>query len=149
MVGKYTGLNDAYKSITKALTHGGIANRVEVEKKWIQAEVFEEEDPAPYLSGCHAILIPGGFGKRGSEEKIEVAGFARKNLVPYFGIFLGIQMAVIELVRDLLGIDSAGSEEFGLDEKQNSDEESPPPPRDFLFEKMDSRWREGHTGNRR
>lgn len=126
IVGKYTGLEDAYKSINEALTHGGIANRVEVETKWIQAEVFEEEDPAPYLTGCHAILIPGGFGKRGSEGKIKAAGFARKNQVPYFGICLGMQMAVIELVRDLLGIDSAGSEEFSLEEQENSSEDLTP-----------------------
>lgn len=126
IVGKYTGLDDAYKSISEALTHGGIANRVEVETKWIQAEVFEEEDPAPYLTGCHAILIPGGFGKRGSEGKIKAAGFARKNKVPYFGICLGMQMAVIELVRNLLGIDSAGSEEFCLDDQVNSSEELTP-----------------------
>ena len=126
IVGKYTGLEDAYKSINEALTHGGIANRVEVETKWIQAEVFEEEDPAPYLTGCHAILIPGGFGKRGSEGKIKAAGFARKNQVPYFGICLGMQMAVIELVRDLLGIDSAGSEEFSLEEHENSSEDLTP-----------------------
>ena len=126
IVGKYTGLDDAYKSISEALTHGGIANRVEVETKWIRAEVFEEEDPAPYLTGCHAILIPGGFGKRGSEGKIKAAGFARKNNVPYFGICLGMQMAVIELVRNLLGIDSAGSEEFSLDEQENATEELTP-----------------------
>ena len=126
IVGKYTGLDDAYKSISEALTHGGIANRVEVETKWIRAEVFEEEDPAPYLTGCHAILIPGGFGKRGSEGKIKAAGFARKNNVPYFGICLGMQMAVIELVRNLLGIDSAGSEEFSLDDQENSTEELTP-----------------------
>ncbi len=126
IVGKYTGLDDAYKSINEALTHGGIANRVEVETKWIQAEVFEEEDPAPYLTGCHAILIPGGFGKRGSEGKIKAAGFARKNQVPYFGICLGMQMAVIELVRDLLGIDSAGSEEFSMEEQENSSRDLTP-----------------------
>ncbi len=126
IVGKYTGLDDAYKSISEALTHGGIANRVEVETKWIRAEVFEEEDPAPYLTGCHAILIPGGFGKRGSEGKIKAAGFARKNNVPYFGICLGMQMAVIELVRNLLGIDSAGSEEFSLDKQENATEELTP-----------------------
>ncbi len=126
IVGKYTGLDDAYKSISEALTHGGIANHVEVETKWIQAEVFEEEDPAPYLTGCHAILIPGGFGKRGSEGKIKAAGFARRNRIPYFGICLGMQMAVIELVRDVLGIDSAGSEEFSLEGIENSVEELTP-----------------------
>ena len=78
------------------------------------------------MTGCHAILIPGGFGKRGSEGKIKAAGFARKNQVPYFGICLGMQMAVIELVRDLLGIDSAGSEEFSMEEQENSSRDLTP-----------------------
>ena len=112
IVGKYTGLEDAYKSINEALIHGGIANRVRVHSDWIQAEVFEEEDPTPYLERCNAILIPGGFGERGSEGKIRAAGFARERHIPFFGICLGMQMAVIEMVRNLIGIKNAGSEEF-------------------------------------
>ena len=112
IVGKYTGLEDAYKSINEALIHGGIANRVRVLSDWIQAEVFEQEDPTPYLEGCNAILIPGGFGERGSEGKIRAAGFARERQIPFFGICLGMQMAVVEMVRSLLGIKNAGSEEF-------------------------------------
>ncbi len=112
IVGKYTGLEDAYKSINEALIHGGIANRVRVRSDWIQAEVFEQEDPTPYLEGCNAILIPGGFGQRGSEGKIRAAGFARVRQIPFFGICLGMQMAVVEMVRSLVGVKNAGSEEF-------------------------------------
>ena len=112
VVGKYTGLEDAYKSIVEALTHGGIANKVKVNAKWIEAEIFEREDPTPWLDGSDAILIPGGFGERGSEGKIKAAGFARDRKIPFFGICLGMQMAVIEMARTLVGVDNAGSEEF-------------------------------------
>ena len=112
IVGKYTQLEDAYKSIAEALTHGGIANRVRVEAEWIEAERFETEDPAPLLETFHGILVPGGFGERGTEGKIRAARFARERGVPYFGICLGMQMAVIEAARTLSGIDTAGSEEF-------------------------------------
>jgi CTP synthase len=113
IVGKYTGLKDAYKSLNEALFHGGIANRVKVKLEWIESEVFEGEDPAPYLENVHGILVPGGFGERGSEGKILAARFARQRNVPYFGICFGMQMAVIEAARDLVGIDKAGSTEFG------------------------------------
>ena len=112
VVGKYTGLEDAYKSIVEALTHGGIANKVKVNAEWIEAEIFEREDPIPWLDGSHAILIPGGFGERGSEGKIKAAGFARNRKIPFFGICLGMQMAVIEMARALIGVANAGSEEF-------------------------------------
>ncbi len=112
IVGKYTQLEDAYKSIAEALTHGGMANRTRVRAEWIDAEIFEREDPAPYLEGFHAILVPGGFGERGTEGKILAARFARQHNVPYLGICLGMQMAVIETARDLAGLDDAGSEEF-------------------------------------
>ncbi|MDE3027008.1 MAG: CTP synthase [Paracoccaceae bacterium] len=112
IVGKYTQLEDAYKSIAEALTHGGMANRTRVRAEWIDAEIFEREDPAPYLEGFHAILVPGGFGERGTEGKIKAAEFARTRGVPYLGICLGMQMAVIESARDLAGITDAGSEEF-------------------------------------
>ena len=112
VVGKYTDLKDAYKSLIEALTHGGIANKVKVKIQWIEAEVFENEDPSPYLEGVHGILVPGGFGKRGAEGKIAAAGFARTRKVPYFGICYGMQMAVLDAARNLAGIDHARSSEF-------------------------------------
>jgi CTP synthase len=112
IVGKYTQLEDAYKSIAEALTHGGMANRVMVNIEWVDAEVFETEDPASRLHGFNAILVPGGFGERGTEGKIKAAQFARENKVPYLGICLGMQMAVIEAARNVAGLTDAGSEEF-------------------------------------
>ena len=113
VVGKYTGLLDAYKSLQEALVHGGIANKVKVNVEWIESEIFEKEDPAPYLEGVHGILVPGGFGERGSEGKIRAATFARSRGVPYFGICFGMQMACIEAARSLCGIPEASSTEFG------------------------------------
>ena len=113
VVGKYTGLLDAYKSLQEALVHGGIANNVKVQFDWIESEVFENEDPAPYLEGVHGILVPGGFGERGSEGKIKAASFARTRKVPYFGICFGMQMACIEAARNLCAIAGASSTEFG------------------------------------
>ncbi|WP_338531583.1 CTP synthase [Nitratireductor thuwali] len=113
VVGKYTGLKDAYKSLNEALSHGGMANRVRVKLEWIEAEIFEKEDPAPWLEKVHGILVPGGFGERGAEGKILAARFARERKVPYFGICFGMQMACIEAARSLAGIDRASSTEFG------------------------------------
>lgn len=113
VVGKYTGMKDAYKSLIEALTHGGIANNVKVNLDWIESEVFEKEDPAPFLEHVHGILVPGGFGHRGAEGKIKAATFARQHNVPYFGICFGMQMAVIEAARSLAGITDANSTEFG------------------------------------
>ena len=113
IVGKYTGLKDAYKSLIEALTHGGIANRVKVNLDWIESEIFEGEDPAPHLEHVNGILVPGGFGQRGAEGKIRAATFAREHKVPYFGICFGMQMAVIEAVRNLAGVKAANSTEFG------------------------------------
>jgi CTP synthase len=113
IVGKYTGLLDAYKSLKEALIHGGIANKVKVNLDWIASEVFEKEDPAPYLEAYHGILVPGGFGERGAEGKIRAAAFARTRKVPYFGICFGMQMACIEAARNLCGITNASSTEFG------------------------------------
>ncbi len=112
IVGKYIQLEDAYKSIAEALTHGGMANRVKVKAEWIDAEIFENEDPAPHLEGFHAILVPGGFGERGTEGKIKAAQFARERKIPYMGICLGMQMAVIEAARNMADLTDAGSEEF-------------------------------------
>jgi CTP synthase len=114
IVGKYTGLKDAYKSLIEALSHGGIANKVRVNLDWIESEIFEQGDPAPFLEHVDGILVPGGFGQRGSEGKIRAAQFARERQVPYFGICFGMQMAVIEAARNLCGIEEAGSTEFGV-----------------------------------
>ena len=113
VVGKYTGLKDAYKSLIEALHHGGIANKVKVNLDWIESEMFEREDPAPFLEGVHGILVPGGFGQRGAEGKIRAAGYARQRRIPYFGICFGMQMAVIEAARSLAGVREANSTEFG------------------------------------
>ena len=113
VVGKYTGLKDAYKSLSEALTHGGIANRVKVNLSWIDSEIFERDDPAPYLEHIDGILVPGGFGERGSAGKIQAARFARLRGVPFFGICFGMQMACIEAARNTAGIKQANSTEFG------------------------------------
>ncbi|MCU0831859.1 MAG: CTP synthase [Rhizobiaceae bacterium] len=113
IVGKYTGLKDAYKSLMEALVHGGMANRVKVNLEWIESELFEGADPTPWLEKVHGILVPGGFGERGTEGKIRAAQFAREKNVPYFGICLGMQMAVIEAARSLAGVADATSSEFG------------------------------------
>ena len=112
IVGKYIQLEDAYKSIKEALTHGGMANRVKVNVNWVDAEDFDRENVGERLSGYHAILVPGGFGERGTEGKIKAAQFARERNVPYLGICLGMQMAVIEAARNVAGVAKAGSEEF-------------------------------------
>jgi CTP synthase len=113
VVGKYTSLLDAYKSLAEALRHGGIANNVKVNLNWIDSEIFEREDTVQHLQGVHGILVPGGFGERGSEGKINSARFARERKIPYFGICFGMQMAVIEATRNLAGIREASSTEFG------------------------------------
>ncbi|MEQ8935854.1 MAG: CTP synthase [Amphiplicatus sp.] len=114
IVGKYTVLKDAYKSLTEAIAHGGIANNVRAEIKWIDSSVFERGDEAiSELEEVHAILVPGGFGERGAEGKIMAAKFAREKQIPYFGICFGMQMAVIEAARSLLHEDEATSSEFG------------------------------------
>ena len=113
VVGKYTNLNDSYKSLNEALIHGGIANNVEVDINYIESTIFEEENPSGRLEGINGILVPGGFGERGAEGKIQSARFARERKVPYFGICFGMQMAVIEAARSLAGYDRANSTEFG------------------------------------
>lgn len=114
VIGKYVGLPDAYKSLNEALTHGGLANRVKVNIKWIDAEIFEKEpaEVAAELEPMHGILVPGGFGERGSEGKIASVSFAREREVPFFGICLGMQMACVEAAR-ASGIKDASSTEFG------------------------------------
>ncbi|MBA4355226.1 MAG: CTP synthase, partial [Novosphingobium sp.] len=115
VVGKYVGLQDAYKSLNEALAHGGMANRVKVRVKWLDAELFEKDDDeiAAYLEPMHGILVPGGFGERGTEGKIASVRFARERKVPFFGICLGMQMACIEGARNTAGIAGATSTEFG------------------------------------
>jgi CTP synthase len=115
VVGKYVGLQDAYKSLREALVHGGIANRVKVNIEWLDAELFEHPDAeiAAELEPLHGILVPGGFGERGSEGKIASVTFARERNVPFFGICLGMQMACIEGARNLAGIADASTTEFG------------------------------------
>ena len=112
VVGKYTGLLDAYKSLAEALAHGGIANNVRVKMHWIDSEIFEREDSVLHLNGVNGILVPGGFGERGAEGKIAAARFARERNVPYFGICFGMQMAVVEAARNLVGLEEASSTEF-------------------------------------
>jgi CTP synthase len=113
VVGKYTALLDSYKSLSEALTHGGIANNVKVNLEWIASEIFEEDGTLEKLENVHGILVPGGFGERGAEGKVAAAQFAREKNVPYFGICFGMQMAVIEVARNLAGVSNAGSTEFG------------------------------------
>jgi CTP synthase len=113
VVGKYTELLDAYKSLSEALTHGGFANSVNVDLEWIDSQIFESEDSVHHLEDVHGILVPGGFGERGAEGKIAAATFSREHNVPYFGICFGMQMAVIEAARNLAGISGANSTEFG------------------------------------
>ncbi len=116
VVGKYVGLQDAYKSLHEALVHGGLANRVKVHVKWLDAELFEklpDDELAAVLEPMHGILVPGGFGERGSEGKILSVRFARERNVPFFGICLGMQMACIEAARNTSGILAASTTEFG------------------------------------
>ena len=115
VVGKYVELLDAYKSLAEALNHGGIANAVKVKLRWIDSKVFEEDEQSVVhnLEGVHGILVPGGFGERGTEGKIKAVKFAREHDIPYFGICLGMQLAVIEAARNTVGLDGAGSTELG------------------------------------
>ena len=117
IVGKYTELSDSYKSLNEALTHGGIANRVKVKLQFVESEIFEEDGRIHELEDVHAILVPGGFGARGTEGKIKAVQFAREHKIPYLGICFGMQMAVIESCRNQLGLSKASSTEFGATEE--------------------------------
>jgi CTP synthase len=114
VVGKYMQVKDSYKSLSEALAHGGLANNVRVHMDWIDSEVFERDDAAVYLENVSGILVPGGFGERGTEGKIEAVKFARERQVPFFGICYGLHMAVIEAARDLAGLEGAGSTEISV-----------------------------------
>jgi CTP synthase len=115
IVGKYTALTDAYKSLVEALIHGGVANNVRVRLDWIEGTAFEKEEAliAERLTNVHGVLVPGAFGERGSEGMIRAVEFARLHGIPYFGICFGMQMAMIEAARNLAGIKKASSTEFG------------------------------------
>ena len=117
VVGKYIAVKDSYKSLSEALTHGGLANNVRVKMEWIDSEIFERDDAAVYLEGVNGILVPGGFGERGTEGKIRAVQFARARGVPFFGICYGLHMAVIEAARDLVGLQGAGSTEIDRNAK--------------------------------
>lgn len=112
ITGKYVDLTESYKSLHEALTHGGIANEAKVELRYLSAEDLETQDPATLLDGCDGILVPGGFGKRGVEGKINAINYARENKIPFFGICLGMQLAVVEFSRNVAGITKANSSEF-------------------------------------
>ena len=113
IVGKYINLLDSYKSLAEALAHGGIANRVRVKLDWVDSEIFEKPDAVRQLEDVHGILVPGGFGERGTEGKIAAVRFARERKIPFLGICFGMQMAVIECARNLAGLEDASSTEFG------------------------------------
>ncbi|MDJ0388174.1 CTP synthase [Roseomonas sp. E05] len=117
IVGKYISLLDAYKSLAEALTHGGIQHGVKVKLDWVDSQIFETSSALERLEGVHGILVPGGFGERGSEGKIEAVRFARERKIPFLGICFGMQMAVIEAARNLVGLDKASSTEFGPTEE--------------------------------
>jgi len=116
VVGKYTNLLDSYKSLAEAMTHGGIAHNVKVKLDWVDSQIFEtgdDEEAVKRLEGVHGILVPGGFGERGTGGKIEAVRFARTRKIPFLGICFGMQMAVIEAARNLVGLKGASSTEFG------------------------------------
>ena len=113
VVGKYTSLLDSYKSLAEALTHGGVGHRVRVVLDWVDSQVFEQPDAVARLEGVHGILVPGGFGERGTPGMIAAVRFARERGVPFLGICFGMQMAVIECARNMAGLHEASSTEFG------------------------------------
>ena len=121
VVGKYTQLEDAYKSLSEALVHGGLANKTNVEITWLESEEFEKTAPTRRLNKYDGILIPGGFGKRGTEGKIKVIKYAREKQIPFLGICLGMQLLVIEYARNCAGIKEANSEEFEEESNSSSD----------------------------
>ena len=120
MVGKYVELPDAYKSVNEALLHAGIQNRVKVQIDYVNAEELESQDVNEVLKDMDAILVPGGFGERGTEGKMQAIKFARENGVPFLGICLGMQLAVIEYARNVVGISDASSTEFNRSTKSPS-----------------------------
>ncbi len=140
LVGKYTSIGDTYKSLTEALDHAGIENNVRVNLKWINARVFESADADKKLEGVDAILVPGGFGEEGVKGKIAAVTYAREHHVPYFGICFGMQIAVIEMARNILGIKDATSSEFSAPQTKD--------PRGQLVGLM-TEWKQGGKTQRR
>jgi len=136
MCGKYVHLHDAYKSIIESFTHAGVANDVHVNIRWIDTEMIEQEGPEAHLAGIHGILVPGGFGDRGIEGKVAAVRYARENKIPFLGICLGLQVAVVEFARSRCGLDRANSSEFDAD--------SPHPVIDLMLEQR-SRTKMGGT----
>jgi CTP synthase len=128
IVGKYVELQDSYLSVKEALAHAGISNNVEVDIRWVPAEVLESRDPADVLAGVDGVVVPGGFGERGWEGKINAARWARTAGIPYLGLCLGMQVMVTEFARDVCGLDGANSTEF--------DRESPHPVISLLEEQL-------------
>ena len=112
LVGKYVALHDAYLSVAEALTHAGIENGVKVDIRWIDSETVTDDNAAALLAGCGGVLVPGGFGSRGVEGKISAIRYARENRVPFFGICLGMQLAVVEFARHAAGLEGAHSSEL-------------------------------------
>jgi CTP synthase len=119
-------LHDAYKSIVESFTHAGVANDVHVNIRWVDTEKVEEDGPEAHLAGVHGILVPGGFGDRGIEGKVAAIKYARENCIPFLGICLGLQVAVIEFARNVAGLKGANSSEF--------DQDSPHPVIDLMLE---------------
>ncbi len=117
IIGKYVDLTESYKSLHESLVHGGLANDAEVELRYINAEDLENNDPEELLSGCHGVLVPGGFGARGIAGKIKAITYARENKIPFFGICLGMQLAVVEFAQNVAGMKDANSNEFTADTK--------------------------------
>ena len=115
LVGKYTGLVEAYKSLTEALIHGGVANKVKINFKWIESTRLEQGNPEDVLDNVDAILVPGGFGRRGVEGKIRAIQYARENKIPFLGLCLGLQLSVVEFARNVKGWKEAHSTEFNPD----------------------------------
>ena len=115
VVGKYTQLLEAYKSLNEALQHGGIANKYKVKIKWIDSELLEKEDSSSYLNDVSGILVPGGFGQRGTDGKIAAVKYAREHKIPFLGICYGMQMAVIETMQNVVGIKNAYTTELRAD----------------------------------
>lgn len=118
IVGKYVHLTESYKSLSEALIHGGIANDCRVELQYVDSEQLEKDDPSSHLAGADAILVPGGFGKRGIEGKIRAIQYARERDIPFFGICLGMQLAVVEYARNVCGLTEANSSEFDANTSQ-------------------------------
>jgi CTP synthase len=112
--GKYVDLTESYKSLHESLVHGGLANDAKVELRYINAEDLEGDNPAELLAGCHGILVPGGFGSRGVAGKIRAITHAREQQIPFFGICLGMQLAVVEYARNVAGLSKANSTELDL-----------------------------------